>query len=415
MAVKGPHTALLTDEAIRACAHFVMDQAKYVIDTFGPRPPASEAERRTQEHVHDILAQCCDETAIEAFQTAPRAFMSLPLVTSILVGAGLVLYWINPWASFAISAIAAGIVIQQLVRYKRLLDPFFPKATSYNVIGRIHPSGERKRRIVLNGHPDAAYEWRWNYMANRWFAPIVLYSFSGLGVLLVTSLLAAIFEGHWHGDYWNVWGLIGLLQLLFAPGVLVGLLYTNFGVVAPGANDNLSGTFTAVGIAKYLRDHDIRLEHTELAVLITGSEEAGLRGAKAFAEQHANDFDDVETVFVALDTFRDLDHFKVYNRDLNGRVAHDEAVCRLLKEAGTAAGLELPYGTVTLGASDGAAFTQAGWRTGTLAAMDPAPAPYYHTRLDTANNMEPFCLQKVIETVLAAVRRYDAEGLPPRS
>jgi len=39
-------------------------------------------------------------------------------------------------------------------------------------------------------------------------------------------------------------------------------------------------------------------------------------------------------VLICLDGMCDLEHFKVYNRDLNGTLKHDERMARLLKQAG---------------------------------------------------------------------------------
>ena len=40
--------------------------------------------------------------------------------------------------------------------------------------------------------------------------------------------------------------------------------------------------------------------------MLTGSEEAGLRGAKNYAEIHEKELKEIETVVIACDTMRDL-------------------------------------------------------------------------------------------------------------
>ena len=51
--------------------------------------------------------------------------------------------------------------------------------------------------------------------------------------------------------------------------------------IVDGANDNLSGCYMGIAILKALKDNGIELENTEVGVILTGSEEAGLRGAKS--------------------------------------------------------------------------------------------------------------------------------------
>ncbi|GMV99406.1 MAG: hypothetical protein AMXMBFR84_05450 [Candidatus Hydrogenedentota bacterium] len=403
---------MISIEHSELCVRYVLERARHVIETFGPRPPGSEAECKTQELVRADLEACCDgPVSFEEFQVAPKAFFSMQAVGGVLTVLAFALYWLHPGLALAAQLAAAVVMYFQLLRYRLFLDPFFPKKPSYNVAGRQQPKGAVKRRLILNGHPDAAYEWRFNYLMPKWFPIIVLYTVAGLiaanAIYVVATLVALIAGPSSPRALWQ----IGILAALFVPAGIIGILFNNFRIVAPGANDNLTGTFIATGILKYLRESGDPLRNTELMAVITGSEEAGLRGAKEWAMRHKAECGDVETVVIALDTFRDLPHLTIYNRDMNGTVALDPAVCDLLKRAALATGRDLPFGSIYLGSSDGAAFAQAGFRTGMLGGMDPHPAHYYHTRRDTWEIMDEVCVQATIEVLLEAIRLYDEEGL----
>jgi hypothetical protein len=400
---------MLNESRISACAAYVTERAKHVIETFGSRPPGSDAERKTQELVKDDLTACCDgEVSIEPFQVAGKAFASMHAVAASILVISIFLWHVHPALSVALDALALSIWYFQLVRYKLYLDPFFPKTTSYNVYGSIKPMGKVKRRIILSGHADAACEFRYGYLVPRLFRPIVKMLVAGLvGIALLHLIaLAAYMTG---GALSNVARWIGILQWLLLPGIVLGIFFNNIRGIVPGANDNLTGVFVATGIAKHMKESGVQLQNTELGIAILGSEEAGLRGAKVFAEKHKRAFEDVETVVIFLETFHDIDYLKVYDRDMNGMVKHDPEVCRLLKDAGKGCGFDLPYASLYLGSSDASAFTQAGWRAGLLAAMDPSPPDYYHTRLDNWDNMDEECLRKAIAVVCATIRIYDAD------
>lgn len=389
-----------------------MEKTREVI-AFGQRPPGSPAETQAQQLVKAELEACCDGPVhMETFPVAQKAFMGQHRVISVLLLLATAGYWVSPWCAAPLSVLAFVIIFQEVLRYKQFIDPFFAKQTSHNVYGRVSPRGEIKRRIVLNGHPDGAYEWHFLYHYPKIFPLFVLSSLGGLFIKVALDVAFLVLSNGWAGGYEGTWFYLGLAQLLLLPGLYVGFMFTDFRHVSPGANDNLTGTFIPAGIAKYMRAAEQRLENTELVVLITGSEEAGLRGAKAFVEKHPDFADDVETIFVAIDTMRDLDHFTIYSRDLNGTVKHDPAVCKLFKDAGAACGRELPYGSVFLGSSDATAFTQGGWRAVAIAAMDPAPADFYHNRRDTADNMNPECIGVTIDVVMAAMAAFDRDGLP---
>lgn len=400
---------MLNKCSISACAAYVTERTRHVIESFGPRPPGSEAERKAQEFVRDELAACCDgEVLLESFPVAGTAFFAMHVVAASLLLLSILLWQVHPALSLLLDAAALSVWYFQLVRYKAFLDPFFPKTTSCNVYGRIKPKGKVRRRVILSGHADASCEWRYGHLTPR-LLPYIIMGF--LGGLVVLVLLHVLGFAAWSagGAFAGAATWLGSLQLLLFPSVALAVFFNNIAVTVPGANDNLSGVFTAVGIARHLKESGNPLQNTELGIAILGSEEAGLRGAKDFARRHKAECEDVETIVIVLDTFRDLDHFCVYNRDMNGTVRHDAGVCRLLQAAGKECGLSLPFATVFLGASDASAFTQAGWRAALLSAMDPRPADYYHNRRDNWDNMDEECLRNAIAVVCTLVRTLDAE------
>ena len=155
--------------------------------------------------------------------------------------------------------------------------------------------------------------------------------------------------------------------------------------------------------------NNIEFEHTEVMAVSMGSEESGLRGAKAFVK--ANKFDDVETVFVATDTVRDMEFMGVYHKDMTGTVSLDKTAVALMLQASYDAGLDLPKLSIDLGATDAAAMMQGGVPSVAFCAMDHAPARYYHTRLDTAENLNVQTIEKGIEVLLRTAFLFDERGL----
>ena len=106
--------------------------------------------------------------------------------------------------------------------------------------------------------------------------------------------------------------------------------------IVDGANDNLSGCYMGIAVMKALQDAGITLENTEVGVILSGSEEAGLRGAKAWCEQHKGEFDDVPTFIFSYDTIHDPKFLMTNYRDLNGTVKADKDVSDLFMEAAAA-------------------------------------------------------------------------------
>ncbi len=66
---------------------------------------------------------------------------------------------------------------------------------------------------------------------------------------------------------------------------------------------------------------------------------------------------------------------------------------------------------VFAGASDAAAMTQGGAHATTLAAMNPGPPKYYHTRDDKADILNLKTIEKGVEIALETAFLFDEKGL----
>lgn len=399
--------------ALREMTNFSVRGIKKICKDVGPRPAGSEQEHEAQNLMAAELDGACDKVEIEPFDVHPGAFLGWILTDGIMMIAAIVLFFFGMSAiALALCALSLIFAIVEFLLYKKLLDPFFPKKTSHNVVAVRKPKGEVRRRIIFSGHADSANEWRFTYYGgSRLLVPIIGLSFVGILLGLVLGIWA-VAAGHAFSAADS--GALNVMRYVFLawiPILFTALFFENKKRPVMGANDDLTGCFISMAVVKYMQQHDIRFENTEVWVVLTGSEEAGLRGAKAFCKAHKNELSDVETVFVGLDTIRDYDFAAVYSRDLTGTVKNDAGACALVKEAAKQTGLDLPYKSVFFGATDAAAVTQAGMKAVSVAAMDPAPAKYYHTRLDTADNLDIKTVEAVLGVALETAFLFDEKGL----
>jgi Zn-dependent M28 family amino/carboxypeptidase len=179
--------------------------------------------------------------------------------------------------------------------------------------------------------------------------------------------------------------------------------------VVDGANDNLSGCYIGMAILKALHDEGIEFENTEIGVVCTGSEEAGLRGAKAWAAAHADEMKDVPTFVFSYDTIAQNEQLMVNYRDLNATVKTDKEVGDLFFESCEELGIPCKKGVVPPlgGATDSAAFAQAGMRSTGITALNHALPDFYHTRLDTPEALNPSCLADCFAASVLALEKFD--------
>lgn len=395
--------------SVRMYTNYTVREIKKICKTFGPRPAGYEAEKLAQEHIAEELKTCADEVTIEEFKLAPKAFMSFIRVAGALVILATILSFVGlPVVSTALCAVGLIILVFEFLLYKEFMDFLWPKKISRNVIGVKKATGEVKQRIIFSGHVDSSYEWRFTHLGGN----VLLYICGVLAVVsLIYMLIVTLLDGiNVFEDGSTIDTVLQWTQIYGIVGGILAVLFINFNLCVEGANDNLTGTVSSVAILKYLKDNNISFENTEVIAMSAGAEESGLRGSKAYMKSHINELKDVPTIFVGVETLRDYEDIAICQRDMSGTIKMDAGVCSLIKKAGKDAGIDLPYISVYLGASDSAAVQQAGIPAATLSAMNPGPPRYYHTRTDTADNMNMKCIEKGLDICLRTLFIYDEEG-----
>ncbi len=326
-------------------------------------------------------------------------------------------WFASPIAALILCICAFVPLVFEFLMYKEFDDFLFPKQTSHNMIAVRKPKSEVKQRIVMVGHSDSQFEWTLNYLIGGLQAKLFVEIPAVVGLIVQTVFaLVCIIAGK-GGAAVNIQSarwffiLFFVVSCVFIPFEFAFLFFQSWTKSVPGASDNLSGCYVGMAVVKALDEAKVRFENTEVVVICSGSEEAGLRGSKAYAKAHEKELKEIPTCVVALDTFRDLETMAVYHRDLSGTLQHHDGTKVLVHDACANCGFDVKYESIYIGGSDAASFTQRGIPATGFAAMDPAPPRYYHTRLDTPENLRPEAIKAGIEIMIEACCMFDKDGI----
>ena len=392
----------------------MIDEITNICKDMDTRSPGTKGEKEACEYMAKVLKEdCgCERADVESFKENPGSFFGWIYFTITFVLLAIALYFVAPIISLILIVAGLAIVFLQFGLYKKCVDRFFPELTGHNVTAVKKCTGEVKRRIFFNGHPDAAWEWPVNYaLGGIGFEGHAVICALGAVYYMVISIIYMVQNGISFGviDTSSYLFKMALWGLLFVP-FLVGLYWMwNKNRIVDGANDNLSGCYMGIAILKALKDNGIELENTEVGVILTGSEEAGLRGAKAWCEAHKGEFDDVPTFIFSYDTIHDPKYLMTNYRDLNGTVKADKDVSDLFMEAAKELNIPCKKGWVPPlgGATDSAAFAQAGFRATGVTGLNHKLEDYYHTRRDTYDNMNAEGLAGCYAVSVKALEMFD--------
>ena len=398
----------------KEAAEYMVSEITHICKDFEKRDPGSKGEQQACEYMADVLKnECgCERADVESFKENPGSFFGWIYFTITFVLAAVAISFFYPLVSIILIVVGLLIVFMQFGLYKKFIDRFFPEKTGHNVTAVKSCKGEVKRRIFFNGHPDAAWEWPVNYkLGGVGFEGHAVICGIGAVYYLVISIMLVAKNGleYVSFDADETLGLLRLIGLVFVP-FLIGLYWMwNENRVVDGANDNLSGCYMGIAILKALKEEGIEFENTEVGVILTGSEEAGLRGAKAWCAAHKGEFDDVPTFIFSYDTIHDPKYLMTNYRDLNGTVKADKDVSDLFMEAAKELDISCKKGWVPPlgGATDSAAFAQAGFRATGVTGLNHKLEDYYHTRRDTYDNMNEQGLADCFAISVKALEMFD--------
>jgi len=398
-----------------ANTEYMVKKITDICEKIGPRAPGSKEEFAAQQSMGEDLKKWSNNVSFEEFIVHRQAFMGFIPFTVAMAILATILYFSYPLVGFILTILGFIPLVLEFLMYKQFIDPLFKGHLSHNLIATRKPTGEAKKRIIFVGHADSQYEWILNYkLGGTGMKLFLIPAVVGLIACCIASIIKFIvleLKGVEAAGAQTFFLVVGIVLCIFVIPYIGFLFFQSYTKSVPGANDNLSGCLSVMSVLKLMDEADVRFENTEVTVILSGSEEAGLRGAKAYAKAHEKELKEIETVVVACDTMRDLKDMAVYDRDLSGTLKHDKQVKELVKKAALNCGYDIPYSSIYLGACDAAAFTQKGIKATGFAAMDPTPPRYYHTRLDAPDKLVPEALKVGAEVLLETAFLYDAEGL----
>ena len=398
-----------------------MDYIKYITDGIESicknhkrRSAGYESVKTAQAEMAEAMKDCVDEIRIQQFEIHPRAFIgSIPLdalISLIACGFFIAGVYFGKALFYAISLIltliTATIIIVEYILFLPFTDKLYPKLTGQNLYMVRKAKNTPKRRIILCGHADAAYE-----MPILKHFPVALI-YICIGSAFLYWALNFIFcylglAGFLPARVLHSFALIEIVNaILFAPL----LFFVDWNTIVDGANDNLTGCFLAMSILREMADKDIRYDDTDICCLITDGEESGLRGARAFANENIEEMLSLNTIVIAPDTVHSVEELKIFSRGINYTESNSEEVCNLLYFAAMKNGLDLPTAEFYPGANDSEAFSAIGVKAAAICGVAFTPKDYYHTVRDTYTNLNPECIRLVRNILKDAIDMFTKVG-----
>ncbi len=345
--------------------------------SFPNRAVASEFEKPVQEYLKSLFAGNSVEE--QPFKT-PKNYLTTVWWLILGMVAGLMLTYYFAWIGAAVTAFFAYAALTYFNWYPSPVSAFPPLVETKNLY--VKSTIPRKKRVMLMAHYDTApisflYTPK---MVGSFRQSLVINQFVILASFLI-ALIYSIFQNEIVGYVLWLLSVYFLIQLAVASFDFFRFGYSN------GASDNATGVAAAVATFRQIQDH--QLENVSVEVLLTGAEEVGMIGAKAFYEKYKNDFQN--TYVINFDTLGNGTLRLITETGSLTSIKYDNVLSKIGQEI-IAENQNLKH--VTTGAwhtadFDSVWFNRGGVPTVTLAALDEnGRMPNIHRETDVLANVD---------------------------
>ncbi len=387
-----------------------------VLAKVGPRPSGSPESRETAGMLADEIRPYVNKVELESFKFARHpflAFLKWQSSTYILATAALFMGW--PWAAAGLILVGAVVTVAQFVLYKEFLDPLYPKVEGINMIATVEPDEEVKRQVVIGGHHDSAFVFRFLQWTPRLYPIHVLFANVFIWLAIAAVPTWAILELFGVTPFYDA-----VLPWIMVAGIpIVGSLWFLVSKdVTPGAGDNLVASAGLIALAKALAEHreqgHFKLRNTRVIFASFDGEESGLRGSRAYVKRHLEGLTSVPTELFNIDSVYEVDDLRFIVKDINGTMPLSksmgrECVAMAQKLGFTSSILSMPLGS---GATDAGEFARFGIPSTTLIAMSSKAIPPkgfpYHALRDTMEVVKPEAVRAMLEVTWAMLVSREA-------
>jgi hypothetical protein len=369
------------------------------------RPSASEGEREAAEWIAGALRELGLEAAIEEESAHGTYWIPQALLSAAGVAAGALALRGRRKTAAAIGALAAAGIADDCSAGPHVFRKLLPHRTTWNVVA---DAGDvtASETLVLIVHHDAAN------------GGLI---FDQRPIELMARLQPNRFEraNHWPELFRAIAGapamvaagaLLGRRRLVKLGTALAGISTAAFvqigaSPVVPGANDNLTGVATLLGVAERLRETPV--EGVRVVLVSAGSEESFMEGSRAFLRRHAARLSPPHTRIVAVDTVgSSAELVAAESEGMIVQAEYDPDLKEELSAAAADAGVHLRRGLMLSFATDALPALRAGYRAAMLGSVNEFKVPSnYHKPTDTADNVDYDRVAEAVALCNALIRR----------
>ena len=402
--MKASETFERYDGKVRECCNYAVRSSKSFMENAdtNKRQADGKAELVLRDQLTKDLKEFCDEVDEVSFYAKQKAYITSNLLTFIFLVAtavfAILFSLVNPY--FILAALVTALL--SLLAALGVFGGTSKSVEDLNVFARRKASGEPAARIIFEANLDAPFK---RNISRGTAALLKILTLLGVALYIAFCVVMLLVDnGTLNFGFQDELEYLayGLPIFVIFPLILSRTVST--GSSFPGVADNLLGAYAACGAMRYMSEQDLRLESTELCVLLTSSKEAKNAGAKAFVRDFKADLDALDTTILCFDSIYDPDSLNV--------VSKGRKVSKLVDEAAANAGVLLTDHNPKYHKGDLKVYDKAGLAAAQISSLPDEVPPFSRNENDDVDLQNPNAVHAVegaIKVALEAAYALDAQ------
>jgi len=393
----------LDEQIIAEMKDFILEFCEKV----GPRSPCSNSESKGAKMFYNKLKKLGYNAKNEEFMVhlgAYKASFRLPMILFIL---SLIFYWIYPLLSLIISILSCSILIGEMYFVKGVIDLFFPKRNSQNIILKIESQDQSKNKIIIGSHIDS--NWEFPLIRKIRYGYIIIISINlilNVILFIILPIKIIIIFLEFQTDFFFIELIFYLIFIGSIPIALIQFFFIISNRPVMGANDNLSGMAVCYEIARYYSIPENRPRNTELWINAYGCEEIGSKGSKNFVKKYYKAIKNAKVINLDMLGYKDSP-VHIHKSEILGLVKMDYNLVELIDKLAKKLNIKTKISS-SMAYTDSLSFARKQIAAVSMSSMPQSSKEfYYHTRNDIIENLDFKNLVNVYKICIDLIKNID--------
>ncbi len=387
---------------VRECTNYSVRGIKNLFknEDLKSRQACSQGEEEVQKHLQAELQNFCDEVYAESFTVKINTRKISSIFTFIFMLLSATAIVLANFVTEVILFASVGFSIFDIASMIGLFNKFSKGKKSLNVIAKRNSLGVATHKVVFCANTDAPFKRRISKKAQKFVNNVTI-----IGIILHlfydATMLGSTYYKLFDIEFMPVMSIVSYALTVFVLFPLISIFAVNTGSSNPGVADNLSGSFACVGAMRYLSEFDLKLDNTDVCVVLTGAKNAGLAGAKAYIDAHGDDDKKTDALFVCVDTLKGVETLSIKSGTSKGT--------KLVFQAAENANLSPLDCKAKYLKGDATVFSKAGINCATITTLSATAPDFYGTELDNIDNLDIKSTEATINILLESAYLVDSK------